>query len=192
MAWTTTAILNALAEGPQLTRQLMSRFCKDRESMRRCLGYLRQRGFLASAEGVHQITDKGRQFLAEGRTITSGPCGGNTASRRGPTLRQRAWRLMRMRDGFSVADLLRTLCDSNEGDPERNLRRYIAALEAAGFLTPFRRRGEGGAKRWYLRREMNTGPEAPALNTRAKRLTDHNTGKIFGLGHTSQEAAHVR
>jgi predicted transcriptional regulator len=188
MAWTTTAILNALAEGPQLTRQLTSRFDKDRESMRRCLGYLRQRGFVASAEGVHQITDKGWQFLAEGREITSGPCGGNTSSRRGPTLRQRAWRLMRIRDGFSIADLLRTLCDSNEGDPERNLRRYIAALEATGFLTPFRRRGEGGDKRWYLRREMNTGPEAPALNTRAKRLTDHNTGKIFGLG----EAAHVR
>lgn len=175
-----------------LTRQLASRFCKDRESMRRCLGYLRNKDFVASAEGVHQITDKGRQFLAEGRTITSGPCGGNTTSRRGPTLRQRAWRLMRMRDGFSVEDLLGTLCDDNEGDPGRNLRRYITALEAAGYLSPFRRRGEGGGKRWYLRREMNTGPEAPAFNTRAKRLMDHNTGKMFALGDKPQEASHVR
>lgn len=192
MAWTTTLILNALAEGPQLTRQLTSRFDKDRESMRRCLGYLRQRGYVASVEGVHQITDKGRQFLAEGRTITSGPCGGNAASRRGPTLRQRAWRLMRIRDGFSVEDLLSTLCDGNEGDPERNLRRYIAALEAAGYLTPLRRRDEGGAKRWYLRREKNTGPKAPALDTRAKRLTDHNTGHAYGLGRAPQEAGHAR
>lgn len=190
MAWTATAILNALADGPKLTRQLMGSLGRDRESMRRCLVYLRQKGFVVSAEGVHQVTEKGRQFLAEGREITSGPCSGNTTSRQGPTLRQRAWRLMRMRDGFSVEDLLSTLCDGGECDPGRNLRRYVAALEAAGYLTPFRRRGEGGAKRWFLRRDRNTGPEAPALNTGRQRLTDHNTGQVFDLGR--QGAGHGR
>ena len=192
MAWGGLAILNALADGPKLTRQLTATLDGPASSLRRCLRNLAERGLVTTAEGAHQITDKGRRALSEGHEVTSGPCSGNAASRRGPTLRQRAWRLMRIRDGFSVEDLLGTLCDDNEGDPGRNLRRYITALEAAGYLSPFRRRGEGGGKRWFLRREMNTGPEAPALNTRAKRLTDHNTGKMFALGGKPLETGHVR
>ncbi|OLN30422.1 hypothetical protein DVDV_0622 [Desulfovibrio sp. DV] len=170
----------------------MSSFGKDRESMRRCLGHLRQNGFVASAEGVHQITDKGRQFLADGRTITSGPCSGNAASRRGLSLRQRAWRAMGMRDGFSLDDLLTMLCDGSEKEPERNLSRYLAALEAAGYLMRLPRRGEGGATRWRLRRDWATGPEAPAFNTQTRRLTDCNTGQVFKLGRTAPEAGHGR
>lgn len=182
MAWNGLHILAALADGPKLTRQIAASLVKPREDMRRCLDRLRRKGLVDSAEGTHQITEAGRAALAEGRDIMSGPCGGNTTSRQGPTLRQRAWRLMRMRDGFSVEDLLSTLCDGGERDALANLRRYVVALEATGYLTPFRRRGEGGAKRWFLRRDRNTGPEAPALNTAARRLTDHNTGQVFDLG----------
>jgi hypothetical protein len=186
------AILHVLAEGPKLTRQLMVGLGKDRESMRRCLAYLRQKGFVASAEGVRQITDKGRQFLADGGVITSGPCAGDAASRRGLTLRQKAWRAMGIRDGFSLDDLLTMLCDGSEKDAARSLSRYLEALEAAGFLLALPRRGEGAAKRWRLRRDRATGPEAPAFNTRTRRVTDCNTGQVFDLGSTKAEAGHGR
>lgn len=192
MAWGGLAILNALADGPKLTRQLTATLDGPANSLRRCLRSLAERGLVTTAEGAHQITDKGRRALSEGREVTSGPCSGNAASRRGPTLRQRAWRLMRIRDGFSVEDLLSTLCDGNEGDPEANLSRYVSALAKGGYLTPLRRRGEGGAKRWCLRRDRNTGPEAPAYNTRTRCLTDCNTGEVIAFGGKPQEAGHAR
>ncbi len=182
MAWNGLSILSALADGPMLTRQLAASLGGQANSLRRCLRSLASKGLVASAEGTHQITDKGRQFLVEGREITSGPCGGDAPSRRGLPLRQKAWRAMGMRDGFGLDDLLTMLCDGGEKDAARNLGRYLEALEGAGYLMVLPRRGEGGAKRWYLHREMNTGPEAPAFNTRTRRVTDCNTGQVFELG----------
>ncbi|MGD9611180.1 MAG: winged helix-turn-helix domain-containing protein [Desulfovibrionaceae bacterium] len=182
MAWNGLHILAALADGPKLTRQIAASLVKPREDMRRCLDRLRRKGLVDSAEGTHQITEAGRAALAEGRDIMSGPCGGNTTSRQGPTLRQRAWRAMGMRDGFGLDDLLTMLCDGSERDAARNLARYLEALEAAGYLLALPRRGQGGEKRWRLRRDRITGPEAPALNTGRQRLTDHNTGQVFDLG----------
>lgn len=181
MAWNSLALLAALADGPKLTRQIAASLGKPREDMRRCLEKLRRRGFVASAEGVHQITDKGRRMLADGREITSGPGDGTAASRRGPTLRQRAWRAMGMRDGFGLDDLLTMLCDGSEKDAARNLSRYLEALEAAGYLLALPRRGGDGERRWRLRRERITGPAAPALNTRTRRVTDGNTGEVNAI-----------
>ena len=41
---------------------------------------------------------------------------------------------MRMRDHFSVDDLLTTLCDGEEKGAEENLRNYCRALYRAGML----------------------------------------------------------
>jgi len=181
MAWNSLFVLNALADGPKLTRQLATCLGKSREATRLCLERLQRKGLVTSAEGAHQITDKGRQALARGREITSGPGDGTAASRRGPTLRQRAWRAMGMRDGFGLDDLLTMLCDGSEKDAERNLSRYLEALEAAGYLLVLPRRGEDGEKRWRLRRDRITGAEAPAYNTRTRRVTDCNTGEVFAI-----------
>lgn len=190
MAWPGLAILNALADGPKLTRQLATSLGKTPGAARLCLETLRHKGFILSAEGAHQLTDKGRMALAEGREITSGPCGDAAPSRRGPTLRQRAWRAMGIREGFSLDDLLTMLCDGSEKDAVRNLTRYLAALEMAGYLLPLSRRGEGQVKRWRLRRDRITGPEAPAFNTHTRRLTDCNTGEVIELGRSKAGAGH--
>ena len=164
-----------------LTRQIASHLEKSSDSTRACLDVLKQKRLVNSAAGVHQITDKGRQFLAEGRTLTSGPCGGNAATRRGPTLRQRAWRYMRMQDGFGLSDLLRTLCDGGEACAKENLLGYIRALETAGYLLRLPRRGEASELRWRLKRDRDTGPEAPAWNKKTRTLRDHNTGEAFAI-----------
>lgn len=179
MAWNGLTILTALAGGSRLTRQIAAALGKPSRDMTGCLRALHRRGLIISVEGVHQITEAGRKALASGVPLTSGPCNGDTTSRHAKTLRARAWRYMRMRDGFSLADVLRTLCDGTEAHAADNLRSYIRALESAGYLQPLPRRGEGGQLRWRLRRERDTGPEAPAWNKKARTLRDHNTGECI-------------
>ena len=179
MAWNGLTILNTLADGPKLTRQIAASLGTTSNSLVRCLRKLQQKGLLINAEGVHQITEKGRATLAEGREITSGPCSGQAASRRGNTLRAKAWRAMGMRDGFGLDDLLTLLCDGDEGDAENNLASYLRALEAAGFLTPMRP-GSCGKPRWRLKRDR-AGGEPPAWNKATRTLRDHNTGEVFAI-----------
>ncbi|KAF0235320.1 MAG: hypothetical protein FD177_74 [Desulfovibrionaceae bacterium] len=181
MAWNGLTILNALADGPRLTRQIAAALDKPSRDMSGCLGALRRQGLILSAEGVHEITEKGRAALAAGVELTSGPCNGDATSRHSRTLRVRAWRFMRMRDGFSLADMLRTLCDGTEAHAKDNLRSYIRALETAGYLQKLPRRGEAGQQRWRLKRDHDTGPEAPAWNKKARTLRDHNNGKAFAI-----------
>lgn len=194
MAWNGLTILNALADGPRLTRQIAAVLGKPSRDVSGCLRALRSRGFIISAEGVHQITEDGREALAAGVVLTSGPCNGNTMSRQSNTLRAKAWRAMRMRDGFSLDDLLTMLCDGSEAQAEDNLRTYISALEAAGYLMRLPKRGKDTPRRWRLKRDHDTGLKAPAWHKATRTLTDHNTGKVFVVARKrslKQEASHA-
>jgi len=190
MAWNGLSILNALAGGPLMMRQIAASLGEPSRNLSGCLRTLRNRGLIVSAEGVHQITEAGRAALASGQEITSAPCNGKATSRQANTLRARAWRFIRIRDGFSLDDLLSTLCDGSETDAEGNICSYLLALEIAGYLLPLPRRGEGGALRWRLRRDKDTGPEAPAWNKKTRILRDHNTGEAFTI-RRKRGAAHA-
>lgn len=187
MAWNGLSILNALADGPRLTRQVASALGRPSRDISSCLGALRRRGLIVTASGLHEITAKGRAALAAGVELTSGPCNGDTTSRHSKTLRAKAWRFMRIRDGFSVSDMLNTLCDGTEAHAENNLQSYVRALESAGYLQRLSRRGEAGQQRWRLRRDHDTGPEAPAWNKAARTLRDHNTGECYRLEKSEGE-----
>ena len=181
MAWNGLAILTALSAGPRLTRQIAASLGCPGRDIGRCLRMLARRGFIRSVEGVHELTDAGRVRADQGEEITSGPCNGSAVSRSAGNLRLRAWRLMRMRDAFGLDDLLTTLCDGSEATAAGNLRTYLAALETAGYLARLRRGATRGAPRWRLRRERDTGPEAPAWNKKTRTLRDHNTGQVFRI-----------
>ncbi|MFZ5427108.1 MAG: winged helix-turn-helix domain-containing protein [Thermodesulfobacteriota bacterium] len=189
MAWNGLTILNALAGGPKLTRQIAAVLSRPSRDVSSCLGTLSKRGLIVSADGVHEITEAGRKALASGVELTSGPCNGEATSRHSKTLRVRAWRFMRMRDGFSLGDMLRTLCDGTEAHARDNLRGFVRALEMAGYLQALPRRGAAGEQRWRLRREHDTGPEAPAWHKAARTLRDHNTGEVFTI--PLKEARHA-
>lgn len=194
MAWNGLTILNALAESAKLTRQIASVLGKPSSDVCKCLRVLRSRGLISSEDGRHEITEEGRQALAAGVDITSGPCNGMTTSRQSNTLRAKAWRAMRMRDGFSLDDLLTMLCDGSEVDAVRNLRTYILALVSVGYLLPLPKRGKDSPRRWRLKRDHDSGPKAPAWNKKTRTLTDHNTGKVFVVASKSsrkQEASHA-
>lgn len=182
MAWNGLTILDALRDGAKLTRQLAAVLNAPADNVRSCLRTLVKRGLIRSSEGVNQITEAGREALASGREVTSGPCNGNAVSRRFGSLRAKAWRAMRMKTAFSLDDLLMLLCDGSESDAEGNLRSYVNALESAGYLFARARRGEGGQVRWSLDRD--TGPEAPSWNKKTRVLRDHNTGEVFDIPKT--------
>ena len=185
MAWNGLSILRALSDGSAAHAPACGEVGRIRRgnNLAKCAckhAAPKRARWHQCTDGVHQITKKGRAALAEGREITSGPCGGAATSRKENTLRTRAWRFIRMRDGFSVEDVMFALCDGTETDAECNLANYMLALEAAGYLTPMRR-GNAGQRRWKLKRDRDTGPEAPAWNKATRILRDHNTGEAFTI-----------
>lgn len=192
MAWNGLSILRALTDGPLLTRQLAAKLGVSAGAVAQCLKHMRQKGLVASTDGVHQIMEPGRAVLASGREITSGPCTEKVSTRRGNTLRAKAWRAMAMFDGFGLDDLLTLLCDGDEGGSENNLGGYLRALEATGYLAPMRP-DASGKSRWRLRRDR-AGREAPAWNKKTRMLSDPNTGEAHHIPSAKArraESAHV-
>ncbi len=180
MAWRGLPILDALKGGPMLTRQIAAALNVPTGNLLGCLRTLKTRGLITSCEGIHQIAEKGTQALIHGREITSAPGVGKAASRRKATLRARAWRAMRIREAFSLDDLMMLICDGEEQDAARNLGGYIRALAVAGYLLPMRRQTTGRhPERWRLTNKGNTGPDAPAWNKARGMVTDPNTGEVF-------------
>ena len=79
---------------------------------------------------------------------------------------------MRMKMWLSVDDMLMTLADGSEKSAEKDLRRYVRALQKAGYV-------ERSARNPRLFRLVkNTGRNAPAYNTKRETVTDTNTGEV--------------
>jgi hypothetical protein len=167
-------ILEALADGPKLTRQL-SAHCVCRE-VHSCIVRLRKRGYVTSREGVHEITSAGRDALEKDVKLGPGPCSDRASSRKGNTLRSRAWYVLRTGDFVSLDDMLSLLCTGEEQQAADNLRSWLTALTRAGYLTC---RTACGVRRYRLRRDRDTGPEAPAWNRATYIVTDVNTDERY-------------
>lgn len=121
-------------------------------------------------------TDGERPGLGLGR---SGSHVGTTVwgavTRTPQTLRAKAWRYLRIKKKATLEDILSIVADGVEKDAAGQLRRYLGALASVGVLIRVR-------SSWLLPEDRNTGPEAPALNTRTRTVTDVNTGEKWTLG----------
>ncbi|WP_319498802.1 hypothetical protein [uncultured Cohaesibacter sp.] len=142
------------------------------------------RGVLERVElGCYQLTDDGKQIIASGQKITSGPIRSDRGLSRKPrdTVRQRAWNVMRMSGSFTTGDITPHAAPGNEKRAEVNLLKYFAALRRAGYLVelPVRVRGtkltSNGFKRFRLMKD--TGPIAPIYRANKGCLFDHNLGE---------------
>lgn len=147
---------------------------------------LRKHGLLEkTSRGCHRLTDAGRAAFEQGAKLRSGPKGRYTgqAIKRG-TLRERAWGAIRLlakqRAAFTVDDLIMNAVAG--GPRERavssNLRRYLRALELAGYLQrmpvrePRAALTSNGAVRWRLDRD--TGALAPVVSQIRRAVYDQN------------------
>lgn len=132
--------------------------------------------------GCLRLTDAGKAAAEGGATLRSGPRGQQPGARvkRGG-LRARAWRAMRIRHKFAIADLLMLSAEGGESNPESNLLKYIKALTRAGILIELKHREaalnptSNGCKRWMLPDEGNTGPVAPTISVKRSAVYDPNT-----------------
>jgi hypothetical protein len=134
--------------------------------------------------GCYEATKAGHQAIQEGNLLKSGPKAGMSRARSWG-LRQKAWRLMRIRGKFSVSDLCQGICDGSEQFAESNLGKYLKALRLAGYITRLARRQKGSAPtsngdyRYLLVRD--SGPEAPVWRKKTNTVFDPNDGKEYVL-----------
>lgn len=155
-------------------------------------GYLERQHYSDNTvkPGCYRLTALGQAALEEGAKLTSGPKAPTGKPKVvADTLRDRAWRAMRIRRKVSVPELLGVLLDAGtaEADIRRaqnNLQKYLRYLASAGYLTEMRREApqsptSNGAKRFLLLRD--TGPLPPLPQVAAGKVFDQNEGKQYDI-----------
>lgn len=136
--------------------------------------------------GCYHLTDAGRAALEEGSRLTSGPKEAHGKPRIQPnSLRERAWRTLRIRRKASVPELVSLLLDAGSSDTEirratNGLQKYLRFLLKAGYVAEMRREApqsltSNGAKRFFLTND--TGPLPPVPQISINKVYDQNTGK---------------
>ncbi|PKR55503.1 hypothetical protein [Thalassospira marina] len=143
---------------------------------------LMSRGLLERVErGCYQLTAAGIESRAVGEALTSGPTGPDTTKSRKKkaNLRTRLWRVMCVKQKFIIDELVAIAAKGPEKDARENARKYLRALELAGYLRVLpRQKGEAatsnGFKRFQLIRQ--TGPRAPEVKRGGQHVFDPNTG----------------
>jgi hypothetical protein len=153
-------------------------------------GYLKREVYTDDTvkPGCYHLTSLGRTALAEGAKLTSGPKGPNGKVRPRPDgLRDRAWRLLRIRRKASVPEVVGVLLDAgSDGDDikraENNLAKYFRQLMRAGYLMEMRREApqsltSNGAKRFLLLRDTGELPPIPQIGKKV--VYDQNEEKTY-------------
>lgn len=191
MAWRGLEVLGQLAGGPKLTRELVDALGISPHAVRDVCKRLAARGLVSPGDGVYGITEAGREALAGGEQVLTGPRKGSCAERYKNSMRAKAWRALRIRRKASVEDLLPLLLPSDADKPgekraRNDLTNYLAALTASGHLVQLPKRG--AAARWLLAKD--TGPCAPAWHKAQRTVTDTNTGEVHQLAKARQEEVH--
>lgn len=158
-------------EGPLFTRQIAAKLSMSPRHICNVCLCLREKEYLACVEGLHGLTRKGLEAVSSGRF----PC--RAYDEKKGTLRQKAWNVMRMKDMFTVSDIMETVCDGTEKNAEGNIRQYCKALQRAGILKITQR-----TKSYFL--PKGQGPLCPAYNRAENYVLDRNTGEIFRLGES--------
>lgn len=155
-------------------------------------GYMQRENYADETvkPGCYKLTALGLAALDEGARLTSGPKGPTGKPKvRTDTLRDRAWRVLRIRRKVSVPELVGLLLDGDSADAdvgraENNLSKYLRNLQRAGYLVEMRREApqsptSNGAKRFLLVRD--TGPLPPILQMTLYKVFDQNEGKQYDI-----------
>lgn len=179
------AVMGALGVGRMRTEQLADQLPIDRKQVAAATGRLIARGLVQRLEiGEFELTEAGRAALASGAKLSSGVARGwRKAPVYADSLRQRAWRAMRLVQRFSVADIEPLAVKGGEREAGENIRRFCHALASAGYLVDLPQRVPGTAKSsngfkvWRLARD--TGEVAPRYMAGQRAFQDRNTREVF-------------
>lgn len=152
-------------------------------------GLLKQHGFIKTIDpGCYRITQAGIIALESDTNLRSGPKGKRP---RAPifrnSLRARVWNAIRIRKTFSIPELEPLVSKGNEKAVASNIRKYLKALENAGYLIKMSKRQLGtaitsnGFARWRLDPLKDTGPTAPVWRQGKDTVFDPNTRNEISL-----------
>ncbi len=183
-----TAVLSALARGPGFTTEWLSgQTGYTHKQVSDACAVLARRGFVASrVVGKFRVTNAGRELLEEGGRIRSGhPDGPRERRIARDTLRGRVWRAMGMLRRATIPELVGYAAGGGEKAAAGNIRKYLLALEKAGYVVRDARRVPGTAPTsngfaLFVLVEK-TGPKAPVYSNRKRHLYDPNTEKEIPL-----------
>lgn len=176
-----TRILHGLGDACLVIGELADELGLTTVQVSKAAALLIGRGYIERVDrGCFQLTEAGRVARDQGVTIETGVTGPTRALRlpKRTTIRQRAWNAMRITRTFTVADLTTAVAREGDGDVEKNLRRYVAALARAGYLARAARRrpgtapGSNGFAVYSLVRD--TGPVAPVWSQKHRAIHDFN------------------
>ncbi len=179
-----TALLQMLSQGERLTvDDVEARVDLTRRQISNAAACLHRREYLQwLGPGLYQLNDAGLAAAAAGEVIRSGPLGPRKQARMAKgTLRERAWRAMRVRRRFTLADLITDAALPEDKAPENNLVRYIGRLASTGYVAALPARTMGtaltsnGYKVWVLLKD--SGPLSPIALTKVAGVHDRNTGE---------------
>lgn len=131
----------------------------------------KQTGF-KPVEPEYQTTKAGRDFIASGKRVTSGPNGPLAGVRKGPdnTFRQRLWNAFRIQKKATLPQLIEIAREKRDGNVEANALKFLKSLVRAGVAArmPTREKGHAltspGHVRFALVRDL--GPRAPQAANR--------------------------
>lgn len=179
-----TALLQILSDGSCRTiDQLEVQLDLTRRQVSDAAACLLRRDYLLRmGTGCYQLSAAGIAAVAAGEIIRSGPRKPHGVARTTrDSLRGRAWRSMRIRQWFTVPDLVTDAARAEDRNPSDNLHRYLRALQQAGYVKVAARRAKGvaltsnGFKHFVL--VQNTGPLAPIPRSKSAAIHDPNIGK---------------
>lgn len=192
MVWRSEALLTAVAEASPrdcITEARMAELTgADAASIEASCNKLRRHGLMEkTARGCHKLTKAGLAAVEQGKALRSGPKGNLIGVRtvKG-TLRTRTWSAIRLLKKFSLDDLYLLVAQGGERDIASNTRKYVKALQLAGYLQRLKVRERGtaptsnGKARWLLTRD--TGHDAPIWSADKKQVYDPNTTETHPCG----------
>lgn len=193
MIWTSEIIMEAIGKhmlNECITNERLVELTKlEPRQVENSTLRLRNHGFIKLVDkGCYRVTQDGITALQSNRKIRSGPKGQQATVRVfKDSLRARVWRAIRIRKNFSIPELTGLVARGDERDAECNIRKYLIALEGAGYLIRMKKRIPGtaltsnGFARWRLDLEKNTGPEAPIWRSKKETVFDPNTNEEVTL-----------
>jgi len=193
MTWTSEIVMQAIGKhmlNECITNERLVELTKlDPKQVENSTLKLRNHGFIKWVDkGCYRLTQEGIAALQSSQKIRSGPKGEQENARIfKDTLRVRVWRAMRIRKNFSIPELVGLVAKGDEKDAECNIRKYLIALEGAGYLIRMKKRMPGtavtsnGFARWRLDLEKDTGPQAPIWRSKKETVFDPNTNEEITL-----------
>lgn len=192
MTWTSETIMQTIS-------QHMLNCCVTNEKLVQLTGLmekqveaatqnLHKNGFIKRVEpGCYRITQSGIIALDRKTSLRSGPKGETSVKIHKDSLRVRVWRAIRIRQSFSIPELLPIVTKGSEKDATSNIYKYLTALEAAGYLIRMGRKMRGtaltsnGFARWRLDPLKDTGPKAPVWRMSKGTIYDPNRDEEITL-----------